>query len=81
MCFRGDREEGGFLGGGCHGDSNTPVPLPTCLRVPNLLVEGGGAREQQEGEGEGVAMFEREGEEGGIKPEQTREGLRRTPSG
>ena len=29
------------VGGGCHGDSNTPVALPTCLPGPNLLREGG----------------------------------------
>lgn len=36
----GEREREG-VGGGCHGDSNTPVALPTCLPGPNLLGEGG----------------------------------------
>lgn len=31
------------VGGGCHGDGNTPVALPACLPGPNLLEEGGEA--------------------------------------
>lgn len=41
-----DRFEGG--GGGCHGDSNTPLVLTTRLPGPNLFVEEG---EEEGGEG------------------------------
>lgn len=33
--------EGGWVRGGCHGDSNTPVAPLTCLPGPNLTSEGG----------------------------------------
>lgn len=54
----------GGVGGGCHGDSNTPVPLPTCLPRPNLFEEGG-----EEGTVGGRArMFEKEGAGEGEEP-------------
>lgn len=51
----------GGVGGGCHGDGNTP--LPTCLPGPNSLREGGG--EGKEGGGAGVQRRWREEEGGG----------------
>lgn len=76
------------VGSGCHGDSNTPVALPTCLPGPNLLGEGGeegtmGGREGSTGcryawKREGGGESEETREEGGKmseEMEQTRIGL------
>lgn len=60
--WESERGRGG-VGGGCHGDSNTPVALPTCLPGPNLLGEGGD--EGAEGEG-GVRKQEMERKRGGL---------------
>lgn len=49
------------VGGGCHGDSNTPVALPTCLPGPNLPGEGG-EEGAEGGEAEGAEMVR----EGGV---------------
>lgn len=56
---------GGLWGvvGGCHGDSNTPVALPTCLPGPNLLGEGG-EEGREGGEAEGSETI---GEGGGVR--------------
>ncbi len=66
MCFREmswwEREREG-VGGGCHGDSNTPVALPTCLPGPNLLGEGG-EEGTEGGEAEGAETV---GEGGGVR--------------
>lgn len=51
------------VGGGCHGDSNTPVALPTCLPGPNLLREGG-EEGTEGGEAEGAETV---GEGGGVR--------------
>lgn len=57
------------VGGGCHGDSNTPVALPTCLPGPNLLGEGG-EEGMEGGEAEGAETVI---EGGGSEGEETEE--------
>lgn len=56
----------GRVGGGCHGDSNTPVALPTCLPGPNLIGEGGEGKDG--GERESAEMV---GAGGGSEGEAT----------
>lgn len=61
----------GRVGGGCHGDSNTPVALPTCLPGPNLMGEGG-EKGKDGGERESAEMVGAGGRSEGEATEKKR---------